>query len=475
MTLSRRDFLKKAAVAGAGLALAACKPEVVKETVVVTEEKVVKETVEKVVTATPESVELGQVTLQFAQYGPEGFDDPLYGGMLKKQQERLKAMYQTLDFECVQVNYQKQAMAMAAGNAADVSIINVPGAWPLMYRKQLTNLSPIIDADPEWQEFITHFNPTTIAAYTYEGDLYGTPFSLETSGTIYNEDLLVEAGVKLPHEYGETEWDWNAYIETAAPVVKGEGAEKVWGCWMHPDVQSGLGDMVYSHGGRWLTDDGLASRVAEDVFVEAAEVAVGMVTKDGVSPSTGTLSSHQLSAYSAFINGKVAFMVSGDWAFGWILNNQLPENKFKLNFFTSPVSPKTKQPIGVGHSTAFYAWAGSPHLNEAVAMVKFLASKESQILWSENWTNSPILSPRDDCQDAFWDMGLVPNADAMKRAFEVAQPYPHTPLMNASIAIGYVNTGIGLAREGEDTRPIAEICAEIDGKINADLAKGASG
>jgi len=112
---------------------------------------------------------------------------------------------------------------------------------------------------------------------------------------------------------------------------------------------------------------------------------------------------------------------------------------------------------------------------KAVTMVKFLASKESQILWSENWTNSPILSPRDDCQDAFWDMGLVPNANAMKRAFEVAQPYPHTPLMNASIAMGYLNTGIGLAMEGEDSRSIAEICAEIDEKINADLAKGASG
>jgi len=64
MKLSRRDFLKKTAVAGAGLALAGCAPKVVKETVIVEKpvEMVVKETVivagtpkvvEKVVTATP--------------------------------------------------------------------------------------------------------------------------------------------------------------------------------------------------------------------------------------------------------------------------------------------------------------------------------------------------------------------------------------------------------------------------------------
>ena len=96
-------------------------------------------------------------------------------------------------------------------------------------------------------------------------------------------------------------------------------------------------------------------------------------------------------------------------------------------------------------------------------------------MWSENWTKSPVLSPRLDAQDAFWKLNLVPNPDAMKRAFEVSMPYPHTPLMNASIAIGYVNTGIGAAMNGDDTRPVKDILAEIDKKIVADLQKSAGG
>ena len=483
-TVSRRGFLKTAGLTvlggGAAAFLAACAtptPQVIKETVVV--EKPVEKVVEKVVTPTAMPTTLRNVKLQFAQYGGAGFEDKLYGPVLKKWQERLKQAYPMMDFEHVAVNYQKEAMAMAAGNASDVAIINVPAAWPLMYRRQIANLQPAIDADPEWKDWMTKFAPTTVETYTWKGDLYVIANSVETSGTIYNEDLLVKQGVpKLPHDYGEAGWDWNAYIELAKAATKGEGADKVWGAWVHPDVQSGLGDMVYSNGGGWLSDDGLSSRVAEDVFVEAAEVAVNMVIKDKVSPSTATLTNQQLNAYSAFINEKVCFMVSGDWAFGWVKNNQLPDKKYKLNWWTSPVSPKTKKPVGVGHSTGIYAWAGSKNLPEALAFVKHSASKEIQELWTENWTNSPILAPRRDAQDYFWkEIGpkLIPNLDAMRRAFDIAMPYPHTPLMNASIAIGYVNTGLGLAMDGEDTRPVKEICAEIDKKINADLQKAAAG
>ncbi len=480
-TVSRRGFLKAAGLTvlggGAAAFLAACAtptPQVIEKVV----EKPVEKVVEKVVTPTPMPTTLRNVKLQYASYGSEGFQDKLYGNLFTTMRERFRQMYPMLDFDWVQVNYQKQAMAMAAGNAADVALINVPSAWPLMFRKQITNLQPAIDADPEWKGHLDKFAPVSLESYIMKGDLYAIPNSYETSGTIYNEDLLKAAGVKLPHEYSETEWDWNALLETAKGATKGEGKDRIWGLVMHPDVQSGLGDMVYSNGGGWLTEDGLASRVAEDVFVEAAEVAVNMVLKDKVSPSTATLTNQQLNAYSAFINEKVCFMVSGDWAFGWVKNNQLPDKKFKLNWWTSPVSPKTKKPVGVGHSTGIYAWAGSKNLPEALAFVKHSASKEIQELWTENWTNSPILAPRRDAQDYFWkEIGpkLIPNLDAMRRAFEIAMPYPHTPLMNASIAIGYVNTGLGLAMDGEDTRPVKEICVEIDKKINADLQKAAAG
>jgi ABC-type glycerol-3-phosphate transport system substrate-binding protein len=305
--------------------------------------------------------------------------------------------------------------------------------------------------------------------------LYAIPNSVETTGTIYNEDLLNEAGAKLPHEYAENEWDWNALADTAKAVTHGEDQDKVWGLQMSAEWQSGLGDLAVSNGGQLLSDDGLESRVTEPEFVEAAQACVDYVLEHQVSPSEGALSTAQLNRYSAFINQKVAFMVSGDWAYGWVLNNQLPEAQFNLNFFTSPVSPNTQEVKGIGHATAFYVWANSENLREALAFAKYLASKSAQEAISENWTNSPILSPRDDAQEPFWSLDLVPNADAMKRAFGVAVPYPHTPLMSASIAIGHVNTALTLKMDGEDDRSVEDILIEVDEKINADLAKGAIG
>lgn len=462
--ISRRDFIKMAGVMFGGATLAACTAPATPTTAPSSEEEVK--------TGGPA---LKNVKLTFAYYAAEGFDDNLYGEFLKKLQTGLKAKFPTLDFEPIQADYQKQAMAMAAGNAADVSVINVPAAWPLMYRRQLANLTEAMSADDEWKEYMTHFVKSTIDAYTYQNALWAVPFSVETTGTVYNEDLLKAVGVKLPHEYSDTEWDWDAFVSTAAKVVKGEGQDKVWGAAMSAEWQSGLGDLVVSNGGNLLSDDGLSARVTEDAFVEAAQRCVDTVLKDQVAPSSGALSNSQLNTYSAFINQKVAFMVSGDWAFGWVLNNQLPDAKFKLNFYTSPVSPKTKKVAGIGHSTGFYTWAGSKNLPEALAFAKFLASKEGQLPISENWTKSPILSPRTDCQEPFWSLNLVPNPDAMKRAFEVAVPYPHTPLMSASVAIGHVNTALTLMMDGTETRTVKEVLAEVNDKINKDLAKGAQG
>ena len=151
--LSRRRFLQGAALAGTGVLLAACAPKVVKETVVVEKE------VEKVVTATVAVRKLQQVTLQWSSRGKEGFDDKAYGWYFKETQKALKEVYPMLDFDPIQANYQREAMAMAAGNASDIAQINVPSGWPLMYRKQLASLTPGIDADPEWGESITHFVP----------------------------------------------------------------------------------------------------------------------------------------------------------------------------------------------------------------------------------------------------------------------------------------------------------------------------
>jgi ABC-type glycerol-3-phosphate transport system substrate-binding protein len=467
--VSRRDFLKFASLAAGSTALAACatatpepKPTPVPE-VVETEE---------VVEGPPP---LRTATLQFAYYAAEGFDDALYGELLKKWQAGLKEMASSLDFEPIQVNYQKQAMAMAAGNAADVANINVPSAWPLIYRGQLANLQEAINEDADWKSDMSHFLAPPIEAYTYKGGLYAIPNSVETTGTIYNEDLLTEAGVKLPHEYSAEEWDWNALAETAKAVTHGEDQDKVWGLQMSAEWQSGLGDLAASNGGNLLSDDGLESAVTTPEFVEAAQACVDFVLKHEASPSEGALSTAQLNRYSAFINQKIAFMVSGDWAFGWIRNNQLPDMPFKLNFFTSPVSPNTKDVKGIGHATAFYVWQNSEYLPEALAFAKYLSSKSAQEAISVNWTNSPILSPREDAQDPFWSLDIVPNPDAMKQAFAAAIPYPHTPLMSASIAIGHVNTALTLKMDGEDDRSVEEILTEANDKINADLAKGAIG
>lgn len=233
---SRRDFLKFAGLAAGSAFLAACQQAT--PTIAPTEAGAA----EGVISGAPA---LRNVKLQFAYYATEGFEDPLYGELLKKWQTGLKAAAPSVDFEPIVSDYQKQAMAMAAGNAAEVSNTNVPSAWPLIYRNQIANLQERIDNDSEWKENMTHYVAAPVDAYTYQGNLFAIPNSVETTGTVYNEDLIAASGAKQPHEYASEEWTWDTFADTARAVTQGEGQDRVWGASMSAEWQSGLGDMVF--------------------------------------------------------------------------------------------------------------------------------------------------------------------------------------------------------------------------------------
>ncbi len=60
----------------------------------------------------------------------------------------------------------------------------------------LVNLSPYMDADPEYDA--DDFIPTLKTALSHDGSMYSAPFYGESSFLMYNKKLFAEAGVSLP-------------------------------------------------------------------------------------------------------------------------------------------------------------------------------------------------------------------------------------------------------------------------------------
>jgi ABC-type glycerol-3-phosphate transport system substrate-binding protein len=285
--------------------------------------------------------------------------------------------------------------------------------------------------------------------------------------------MIKAAGLTPPSELGDA-WTWDKFAEYAVKLTKGEGNEKVFGAYISPDPQSGLGDLAYPLGGKWVNDDGISTGVDAKEFIQATDFMVDLVVNKKVSPTpaavTGTAAA---TAYALFVNQRVAMMISGDWAFGWIVTRQLADKKFKLNWMVSPKAPNGKY-AAVGHTVAQGAYAKTKQRDAVVAFMREYSTRESQSAITDGWENYPALAPRSDAQDYFWQKKLIPNEKGIKDSFAASQPYPRTPVADATIAVVTpVNNALSAILDGKETRTPEVVLKEVAQKINGDLVKAA--
>ncbi|MGC9361047.1 MAG: ABC transporter substrate-binding protein, partial [Anaerolineae bacterium] len=215
--MGRRQFLRLAGLGCGATFLAACKREVVVETLVEEVEKVVKETVvvekevekvvketvvvekevEKIVTATPV---MQEVTVRFM----------IWGGAAEKaawdaRYKLFRDKYPNIRVAIVYPpgNYQEKLTAMiASGTAPDVFI---PGSMRLdVPRGILLPLDAYMEADPDFDA--DDFLPGTLERGQYQGVQYCMPGGIGPQVVFWNVDYFEEAGLENPndlHERGE--------------------------------------------------------------------------------------------------------------------------------------------------------------------------------------------------------------------------------------------------------------------------------
>ncbi len=326
--LSRRDFLRRASVVGAGLAavLVGCQPKiieveklvtkevekVVKETVIVAGtpkvvektvketvivEKVVEKPVEKVVTATPEPI-----TIEISAWGS---GQPAVYEKFMEEHPDIKVVERLMEVPALWA-YQKTRIL--AGEPPDIIQIQ-PGAMVREFYESLMPLDDWIAADPEIE--LGKFVQPVLATVYVEGKMYAIPQHPMVVGMIwYEKSIFEELGAEVPTNYGELlsvckaareagylplafngmdAWNRAVYteqvLEYAAPgkfMAALEGQVR----WTDPDLVEGMDYW------RKLTDDGILQDgvwgaaygdVADPFFnVQAAMITFGSWAKGGM-------------------------------------------------------------------------------------------------------------------------------------------------------------------------------------------------
>ena len=233
---SRREMLRLAGLGSVGLLVAGCGPASTPEKVVekVVETVVVKEEVEKLITATPppkEAVSIfatSQMEVSFWQPSMERAKDMLPGVNLEVSNTQITGIGWSGYSDLV-------ITQIAGGQQLDVIMIAVEGLPLLSSKKILLPLDPYFDADAEAKNILmTDIHKTLREMLQYEGQQMEFPFSWNNMVMYYNTKIYEDKGIDPP----KPDWTWDDFLENCLKVadVKGTAddlfAYSFWGAGM---------------------------------------------------------------------------------------------------------------------------------------------------------------------------------------------------------------------------------------------------
>jgi len=179
-----------------------------------------------------------------------------------------------------------------------------------------------------WEDFFKGHREVTSS----EGKIYAIQFTTNNCALFYRKGLLEKAGIANPPETWQELKDQSKKIKEVLGIYgfAFDAGATEGGAWQFQPF-------LWSNGGSLLELD-------QPEAIEALQFLTDMV-KEGYTPRDVVNVSSQGDPTQWFINGEVAFMVNGNWEFGWHLTEDMMQQLGDVNVAPLPVPEKGMRPI----------------------------------------------------------------------------------------------------------------------------------
>jgi ABC-type glycerol-3-phosphate transport system substrate-binding protein len=268
---------------------------------------------------------------------------------------------------------QKIRSSISAGDAPDVFLYNFnPNDMSRESSGQLMDLTPYMDADPEWK---ARFKPEQLEAIQSDGNLGGIPSDQSPVLFYYHKDLFEKAGIT---EFPKT-WD---EFTAAADKLKASGVAPI-ALFTGDDAWYTMNAFSYyamSVGGpdSWLPGTDLDS----DAVVEGARFTQKLF-EDYTTPDA--VGSNYSVAVQNFLSKKAAMVVDGPWLIGPI--QEQVDSPCDVGVAVAPTLGDGTVEPGTNLTDSINTWGvgkqdSQEKADAVVEWLKFMTSQENAVKFS---------------------------------------------------------------------------------------------
>ena len=368
--VSRRDFLRAATLATAGVTLAACAPKeviVTKEVVVTQQVEVTKEVVkevekqvEKLVTAVPVTE---PVKLNFFNRGGEYVFQTM-----DLQIAEFKKTHPNYEFELNSVaGYSHQEallMMLAAGTGPDCWFDSVRTTGMLARKGVVEPIDDYLKATADFK--MENFTDNMFSCQTFDGKIWGIPWDSGALLLFYNKNLFDAAKVPYPDPAKWMTWEEEIALAKQltfdmngkTPNDAGFDPARVKQYGLLPDTGHGRQTYIWSNGAEIIEKD-MTMPIDTPEFTEAMNWLADLGLKHFVSPSA----KYQTAAEIVLPSLNVAMEHGGVWSIGEYVAAGVNLGMVQV--------PYSKKKASYGQYSPMCVYTGSPSKQEAFTFIYF--------------------------------------------------------------------------------------------------------
>lgn len=255
-----------------------------------------------------------------------------------------------------------------------------------------------------------NFLPAAWLDFQVGGKQIGFPRETTSTVVIYNKELFDKHGLPMPTD----NWTWADFVEAATTMTEGEGTDKIFGTadW---NLNRNTWCRMWQKGGDVLNADRTAYTMNEAINVDVIREIAGWQGEGGFhipGEEKGGFSTADL-----FTTGRIGMFPQ----FSVFTGIQSAEFEWDVAHLpTDEGDTRTTRVASAGHS----AYSGTPNPDAAWRFLKKLASEEAYWLWVESGLRLPSLKSV-ATDPKLQDPGSPPaNSQIIIDAFDYGRPEP---------------------------------------------------